>query len=184
MPTPRNGDSAQAAIALVEGVLQVSKPRPVKTEPLTEAVATARLAWAGRRARASGRGERGAPCVAMGATTIARRLPRIGPAGQRCSAEGAAEVDDPAVEPHAGARVRRDPDHPIALRHVDGAARRSGRSARPCRASPAPGRRRREGGEQQEGAEQEIGAQDVCRVRRSQASVIKRVSAPEVAPAG
>ena len=77
MPTPRNGDSAQAAIALVEGVLQVSKPRPVKTEPLTEAVATAPLA----RAWTFGWGCRRE-------ITIARRLPSTDPAGQRCCADG------------------------------------------------------------------------------------------------
>src|SRR5690348_6972425 len=95
MPTPRNGDSAQAAIALLEGVLQVSKPRPVKTEPPTEAVAGALLAWASpgraRTVPAAARESAGeSPVIRCPSRpiTIARRLPRIGPAGHLCSAEG------------------------------------------------------------------------------------------------
>src|ERR1700742_887583 len=104
MPTPRKGDSAQAAIALEEGALQVSKPSPVKTEPPTEAVAigferaaartVTELAWAASgRTRDDGTARRAAGAVldrsAWGATTIARCLPRIGPAGQLCSFDGA-----------------------------------------------------------------------------------------------
>src|SRR6202012_5638600 len=93
MPTARKGDSAQAAIALVEGALQASKPRPVKTEPPTEAVAgglTARDALARAAPKGRARGKDGAAArLPFGVTTIARRLPRIGPAGQRCSFEGA-----------------------------------------------------------------------------------------------
>src|ERR1700744_4173151 len=111
MPTTRKGDSAQAAIALVEGALQASKPSPVKTEPPTEPVASILLAappvvgraWSREglpavpRARSSGRSAppaRVSDCAsaadsfAPGATTIARCLPRIGPAGQRCAFEG------------------------------------------------------------------------------------------------
>src|ERR1700761_1866271 len=106
MPTPRNGDSAQAAIAFEDGALQVSKPRPVKTEPPTEAVATGfdappvaargvtELAWAAPgRTREDGEARRSARgalrCSGCGATTIAWCLPRIGPAGQLCSFDGA-----------------------------------------------------------------------------------------------
>src|ERR1700761_4352515 len=96
MPTPRKGDSPQAAIALVEGALQVSKPRPVKTEPPTDPVATAppprgpapptALACA---ARGRTRDRAGAARTRRGATTIAWCLPRIGPAGQLWSFDGA-----------------------------------------------------------------------------------------------
>src|ERR1700761_9028446 len=104
MPTPRKGDSAQAAIAFEEGALQLSKPRPVKTEPPTEAVAAAfappvaaravtELAWAASgRTRDEGVARRSAgavPWFASGSTTIASRLPTIAPAGQLCSFDGA-----------------------------------------------------------------------------------------------
>src|ERR1700742_4427947 len=99
MPTPRKGDSAQAAIALEEGALQVSKPRPVKTEPPTEAVAIGFVraairivtehapaasgrTWDDGGARRAAGADKGRS--AWGATTIARCLPSIGPAGQLC----------------------------------------------------------------------------------------------------
>src|ERR1700709_1718679 len=98
MPRPRRGDSAHAAIAFEDGALQVSKPRPVKTEPPTEPVATGfdappvaargvtELACAAPgRTRDDGAARRSG----CGATTIARRLPRIAPAGQLCSFDGA-----------------------------------------------------------------------------------------------
>src|ERR1700749_5142139 len=98
MPTPRKGDSAQAAIAFEDGALQVSKPRPVKTEPPTEAEAAGFEAPPGAMRRltelacaAPGRTryEGARRCWRCSTKAIGRCFPRIGPAGQLCSFDGA-----------------------------------------------------------------------------------------------
>src|SRR6202012_312606 len=85
---PRKGDSAQAAIALEEGALQVSKPRPVKTEAPTEAVATgfepgAARSGAGRCGAGGGAERDGARVGGLGADPRRRRGPAAGGDGAR-----------------------------------------------------------------------------------------------------
>src|SRR6185503_345999 len=80
MPTPRNGDSAQAAIALLDGALQASKPRPVKTEPPTEAVAGALPARAAEARAVRGR-----------ASAVPATAPICGPATPAAARDSAGE---------------------------------------------------------------------------------------------